>query len=194
MMIRQAVEKDVHAIASLTYIIWQDMELEIVTRYPKEQVIAAIEASATEVHYRNHLSHVHVYEVEGHVAGMIVAYPGWQEQTYELAWSSLPVAETLPLSTGTPLPVMEADTTDIYIEAVATFPEYRGRGIASQLLQYLITSEPDTTWSLNCDHNNYGAFKLYQKLGFDVKKEKKLYDHDYYYMTYQNVENTNART
>ncbi|MDO5375978.1 MAG: GNAT family N-acetyltransferase [Staphylococcus rostri] len=191
-MIRQAEEKDIHAIAELTYIIWQDMELEIVTRYPKAQVIEAIEQSTTKVQYRNHLSHVRVYEIDGNVAGMIVAYPGAHEQKYETAWASLAVAETMPLSTVTPLPVMESDTTDTYIESVATFPEYRGRGVASQLLKDLIESDRKTTWSLNCDYDNEGALYLYKKLGFEVKKEQQLYNHDYYYMTYTGVTNEYA--
>ncbi|QLK85680.1 GNAT family N-acetyltransferase [Staphylococcus sp. 17KM0847] len=183
-MIRLAEEKDIHAIAKLTYIIWKDMELEIVERYPVEQVIAAIEQSTTDVHSRNHLSHIYVYEIDGEVAGMIVAYSGANEQVYESAWTALPIAKTLPLSTGTPLPLMEADKEDLYIESVATFPEYRGRGVAHQLMNTLITSKSGATWSLNCDYKNEGALHLYKKLGFKVKKEKILYGHRYHYMTY----------
>lgn len=183
-MIRSAEEKDRHAIAKLTYMIWKDMELEIVTRYSEEQVIAAIEDSTVNAHYRNHFSHVSVYEIEGEVAGMIIAYPGRDEQTYEAAWETLEAAQKIPLSTTTPLPIMEADMTDTYIESVATFPQFRGRGVASKLLNHLMQSEPGTIWSLNCDYDNKGAFSLYKKLGFEVKSEKKLYNHHYYYMTY----------
>lgn len=75
-MIRKATYEDVHAIAELTYMIWQDMELEIVQRYAKSTVIHALMKSITDVHYRNALAHVHVYEENQQVAGMIVAYPG----------------------------------------------------------------------------------------------------------------------
>lgn len=184
-MIRQAEERDIHAIAQLTYIIWKDMELEIVTRYSKEQVIKAIEESTVNAHYRNHLNHVRIYEIDGQVAGMIIAYPGRDEQAYESSWETLEAATRLPLSTMTPLPVMEADVTDTYIESVATFPKYRGRGVASQLLKDLLQSDPHTTWSLNCDYDNEAALYLYKKLGFEVKSQKELYHHDYYYMTYR---------
>ncbi|PWZ94067.1 GNAT family N-acetyltransferase, partial [Staphylococcus pseudintermedius] len=68
-MIRTATPKDARAIAELTYLVWQDMELEIVRRYEKETVIAALVKSATEVYYRNHIEHVDIYEVAGQVAG-----------------------------------------------------------------------------------------------------------------------------
>ncbi|WP_240622359.1 hypothetical protein [Staphylococcus lutrae] len=69
-MIRKATPQDAHAIAQLTYIIWQDMDLEIVQRYPADLVIDAVMRSTTEVKYRTHIQHVDVYEIEGQVAGM----------------------------------------------------------------------------------------------------------------------------
>ncbi|UXS43715.1 GNAT family N-acetyltransferase [Staphylococcus delphini] len=187
-MIRKATPQDARAIAELTYIVWQDMELEIVRRYEKETVIAALVKSATEVHYRNHIEHVDIYEV----AGILIAYPGQYETTYEQAWQNLTLAENIQLETGTPLPVLEAERGDVYIETIATFPEFRGRGIATKLIQARLQSNPEVTWSLNCDEQNERAYQLYRKLGFQEKIKKVLYGHEYRYMIYQNEGNAYA--
>lgn len=184
-MIRKATPQDARAIAELTYLIWQDMELEIVRRYEKETVITAIIKSATEVHYRNHIEHVDIFEVEGQVAGVLIAYPGQYEAAYEQAWHNLALDEVIQLETGTPLPVLEAEHGDYYIEAIATFPEFRGRGIATQLIEARLKSNPEVTWSLNCDEHNERAYQLYRKLGFREKMKKVLYGHEYRYMIYQ---------
>ncbi|MFH0717495.1 GNAT family N-acetyltransferase [Staphylococcus delphini] len=191
-MIRKATPQDARAIAELTYIVWQDMELEIVRRYEKETVIAALVKSATDVHYRNHIEHVDIYEVAGQAAGILIAYPGQYEATYEQAWQNLTLAENIQLETGTPLPVLEAERGDVYIETIATFPEFRGRGIATKLIQARLQSNPEATWSLNCDEQNERAYQLYRKLGFQEKMKKVLYGHEYRYMTYQNEGNAYA--
>ncbi|QHW36526.1 GNAT family N-acetyltransferase [Staphylococcus ursi] len=191
-MIRKATSQDARAIAELTYLIWQDMELEIVRRYEKETVIAALVKSAIEVHYRNHIEHVDIYEIAGQVAGILIAYPGQYEAEYEQAWQNLTLDENIQLETGTPLPVLEAERGDDYIEAIATFPEFRGRGIATKLIQARLQSNPEATWSLNCDEHNERAYQLYRKLGFREKMKKVLYGHEYHYMIYQNEENAYA--
>ncbi|EGQ0396586.1 GNAT family N-acetyltransferase [Staphylococcus pseudintermedius] len=191
-MIRTATPKDARAIAELTYLVWQDMELEIVRRYEKETVIAALVKSATEVHYRNHIEHVDIYEVAGQVAGILIAYPGEYEAAYEQAWQNLTLAEKIQLETDTPLPVLEAERGDVYIETIATFPEFRGRGIATKLIQARLQSNPEVTWGLNCDEQNERAYQLYCKLGFQEKMKKVLYGHEYRYMIYQNEGNAYA--
>ncbi|MBT2813505.1 GNAT family N-acetyltransferase [Staphylococcus coagulans] len=184
-MIRKATYEDVHAIAELTYMIWQDMELEIVQRYAKSTVIHALMKSITDVHYRNALAHVHVYEENQQVAGMIVAYPGKNEAQYEKEWERLQFDTPIELKHTTPLPVLEADEGDIYIESIATFPEFRGRGIARQLMRYLLSSDNHATWGLNCEYINEKAYQLYRKMGFETVKDKMLYDHRYRYMKYK---------
>ncbi|MEJ7541235.1 GNAT family N-acetyltransferase [Staphylococcus intermedius] len=191
-MIRKATAQDAPAIAELTYLIWRDMELEIVRRYEKETVIAALVKSTTEVHYRNHIENVDIYEVDGQVAGILIAYPGQYEAEYEQAWQNLMLDADIQLETGTPLPVLEAERGDVYIETIATFPEFRGRGIATKLIQARLQSNPKATWSLNCDEHNERAYQLYRKLGFRETMKKLLYGHEYRYMIYQNEGNDHA--
>lgn len=60
----------------------------------------------------------------------------------EATWNELPLEEDMK-AYGTPLPIKEAKDDEWYIETVATFPEYRGQGIATQLFEYLIDAYPD---------------------------------------------------
>ncbi|WP_381420008.1 GNAT family N-acetyltransferase [Staphylococcus hyicus] len=185
-MIRKATINDATAIATLTYLIWQDMELEIVRKYQQSEVIQAIKDSVISSSYRNSYHHVHVYDVEGQVAGMIVTYDGNKELYYEQCWTMLHRAKSLPLSTKTPLPVKEAEDTDRYIESIATFPQYRGRGIAKALMKHIFEKYKGQTLSLNCDRNNVRARRLYENVGFKSYIEKTLYGHVYDYMIYKN--------
>lgn len=182
MMIRRARPSDNRQIAKLCYIIWQDMELELTQTFTKERVIEAIELSIVNVKYRTYYEHIWIYEKEGVVAGCIIAYPGEKELDLERQWLNLPLEEDIR-ELGTPLPQQEAYNDEIYIEAVATFPEYRGQGIATQLLKHLIDTDKHAKWSLNCDYDNEGAFKLYSKLGFKENGDIDLYGHQYHHMT-----------
>lgn len=183
-MIRKAIKEDCNSIAELIYMIWKDMELEIVQKYSQAQVMDAIRKSQIDSHYRNHLSHIWVYEVNEQVAAIIVVYDGNRENDYEQQWHHLDLPDIV-LTQGTPLPVMESNQGDMYIESVATFPEFRGKGVATQLIRHVLEMNDQVTWGLNCDVTNEKAFLLYKKLGFSTEEEKALYGHRYYYMTYQ---------
>ncbi|EHJ08460.1 GNAT family N-acetyltransferase [Staphylococcus simiae] len=182
-MIRQATISDCPTIAQLIYIVWQDMELDMVKEIPKAQVIDAIIKSCTEVTYRTYYQHIWVYEVGGEIAGCIIAYNANKELTYEQNWTTL----DLPLHIkkfGSPLPVKEAKDNEYYIETVAVFDRFRRQGIATKLITYLLQQQPTLLWSLNCDKYNEQAFKLYQKVGFTYEDDITLYGHDYYHMVY----------
>lgn len=184
-MIRAANKTDAEAIAELSYMIWEGMELEIVKKYSKEKVIKVIQHSVTGVYYRNNYRHIQVYEVERQVAGMIVAYNGNEELQYERAWNDLECAKALPLATQTPLPIKESDDGDVYIESIATFPEFRGRGIARKLMQHVISRHKGQRLSLNCEQTNTVARNIYEQMGFQPLHENTLYNHVYHYMIYQ---------
>ena len=50
----------------------------------------------------------------------------------EAAWNKLPLEEDIK-ALGTPLPLKESKDDEWYIEAVATFSEYRGQGTTNYL-------------------------------------------------------------
>lgn len=183
-MIRLAEPTDKKAIAELIYMVWRDMGLEMVEQLEKPILLSAIEASITDVQYRNYYKHILVYEIEGQVTGCIISYDGSNELYYERQWNAILLDEAFK-EFGTPLPIREAEDNERYIDTIATFEAYRGRGIATQLFQALIDTDADALWSLNVDVANPKAYRLYERIGFVVDSEIDLYGHDYYHMVYK---------
>lgn len=183
-MIRAARVKDAEQLSKLMFIIWRDMELPFIVHNDEDKVLKVIEQSIVEGEYRNNYKHIHVYEIDGQVAGFINCYAGDKEPQLESNWLNIDFNESFELD-GTPLPEREADNGDLYIESIAVFEAYRGRGIASQLMTYIFDKARVTGYkqvSLNCEVDNEGAMKLYEKLGFKPLHDHILSGHAYKYL------------
>lgn len=126
---------------------------------------------------KNRLSHEYatLAEVDGQVAGLLMAYPGealtrldaWTGRTllgffslgalFRMAWRSLA------------LPGPEALRGEYYISNLAVLPSARGRGIGSRLLAVAegqARSAGLARLSLCVDLDNTGAQRLYRRTGF----------------------------
>lgn len=183
-MIRAAQKKDAKQLSELMYIIWNDMELPLVVNNDKDTVLKVIEQSIVEGNYRNNYKHIHVFEVDDELAGFINCYAGDDEAQLENNWLVIDFNESFNLE-STPLPEHETDNGDFYIESVAVFTKYRGKGIASKLIEFTFENAKKLGFkqvSLNCDFDNKGALKLYNKLGFEPLTDRVLSGHDYKYM------------
>src|SRR5699024_376942 len=180
-MIRKAKPKDKHDIAKLCYIIWDQLDLELVENTEKERLLKIMEQSVVDVNYRGHYSNTWVYEIDGIIAGWLIAYPVSKELELEKAWLEMDLDDDTR-AYGTPMPMKEANDDEWYIETVVTFPEYRGRGAATKLIEHMLEIYPDEKWSLNCDILNEGALHVYKKLGFEATSEFDLYGHMHYHM------------
>lgn len=64
----------------------------------------------------------------------------------------------------------------IYIGGIQILPEYRGRGIGTQVIESLIVEaeEKMIPITLEVRHNNTDAFSLYERLGFQVVEEDEI--------------------
>ena len=62
---------------------------------------------------------------------------------------------------------------DIYISTLAVHKGYRRKGIATQLLNYVMNESPRNQYLLEVIDVNEGAIKLYESLGFKVFKRSK---------------------
>ena len=72
-------------------------------------------------------------------------------------------------------PCAEAD--EFYIQSLAVFPEFRGQGIGSALLNHIIAHAKDNSYkkvSLIAESDNEHAIMIYKKLGFVITEEVTL--------------------
>ena len=84
-MIRKAKPSDKKDIAELCYIIWSQLDIDMVKEVEKFRLLNIMEQSMVDVKYRGHISNVWVYEIDGNVAGCLIAYPGSKELELEQA-------------------------------------------------------------------------------------------------------------
>ncbi|MBD2867347.1 GNAT family N-acetyltransferase [Paenibacillus arenilitoris] len=68
---------------------------------------------------------------------------------------------------------LELGEDECYLEAVATDPAYRGKGIATALLNHLLEHLPYRVFTLEVVDTNVKAIRLYEKQGFSVFKSRK---------------------
>ncbi|WP_137702329.1 GNAT family N-acetyltransferase [Marimonas lutisalis] len=64
-----------------------------------------------------------------------------------------------------------------FIESLACFPEHRGRGLGSRLLDIAVTIGRDKdadVISLLVEDNNLGAIRLYERRGFEATEEREI--------------------
>ena len=66
------------------------------------------------------------------------------------------------------------------IEFVATLPEARGKGLAGKLIEYVMETCEYQEYILEVVDTNYGAIKLYERLGFsEFQREKSKHPKKY---------------
>lgn len=173
--IRQAVREDCARIARLFMIasdglaeyIWSRIEapgaslLEIgERRYAREGVAFS---------YRNCL----VAEIDGHVVGMLHSYP---MQEPEPGVDSGPIDPVLA-----PYAELE-DYASLYVSSLAMFHEHRGLGIGTRLLHEAGRRARTLgleRLSLICFEKNFGAVRLYKRLGFRELRRRPIVPHPF---------------
>ena len=108
--------------------------------------------------YRNSI----VAEVDGNVAGALVGYP------VAAGPESIDPASTPPMF----IPLLELEILAVgtwYVNAVATFPDARGFGVGSRLMQQAESQAHSLGLrgvSLIVSDANQGAWRLYERLGY----------------------------
>ncbi|EDH0917570.1 GNAT family N-acetyltransferase [Listeria monocytogenes] len=183
-MIRQAKKSDAPKIAPLLLVIWKDMELPILEVEMDEAITnALIEAIQTE-DYRYSYRHLHVYEKDGDIAGVLAGYPGEIEPEIDRAWNS--IAKKHGITYDEPIFVdKETFPGEWYLDSIVTNEKYRGHGVGTALLAKLTeiaAADGEKVVGLNCDKGNPHAKRLYERLGFHVTGETTLSGHEYEHM------------
>lgn len=107
-----------------------------------------------------------VKELDGRVVGFLLAYHGSQADQLDR-----PIIDRLIQVTGRKDISLskEANEDECYLDSIAVFNEYQGRGIAKELMRAFEQAGIDkgyTKLSLLVDKDNPGAGALYEKMGY----------------------------
>jgi ribosomal protein S18 acetylase RimI-like enzyme len=125
--------------------------------------------------YRNCI----VVELDGQVAGMLVSFVMPEEEPAPEKAEAEPAPE--PGEPDVLAPYSELETPgSYYVCAMALFPEYRGRGLGTGLLEIVreLAREADCTeLSLIVFEQNEAAVRLYQRHGYKVADRRAVVPH-----------------
>ena len=114
-----------------------------------------------------------IVELNDEIAAVAVVYDG--AMLHELR---MPVASYIKAQFDRDFtPEDETQSGEYYIDCISVIPRHQGKGIGSQLLQFLIdeyVNKCRITLGLLVDKDNPSARKLYFKMGFEVAGTKIL--------------------
>ncbi len=165
MIIREATREDSWAIANVVLLaIGVDIEhLELHTSpFNYELIKTLAEREDSQYSYKN----CYVCEVDGVVAGVICSYDGLR--LYELRKALFEELQRKGAKLNKKL-TDECESGELYIDSLAVFKEYRGRGIAKALISRVEEKSRELQipiLGLLVDNENPNAAKLYTSLGF----------------------------
>ncbi len=173
MRIRKAKSEDSKPIASLLMLATGEVVRRLVGeknhREAEALLLHFVKMPSNQYSFENCL----VAEENGEITGALLAYDGGKLEKLRK-----PVLDHI-CQRYNPLAQVEDETEagEFYIDSIAVSAAHQGKGIGSQLLQYLIREKVNTegqTLGLLVDKTNPAAKKLYHKLGFQPVGEKTL--------------------
>ena len=181
-IIRQAFKEEAVQIAELFMLAWPVEEILESNGLTKEQLhesMTAIAAAEETIYsYENTI----VAEVDGKVVGAICAYDGAEYQRLKQ-----PIVDVLGADSGF-AQLKETEAGEFYLDSVGVLSEYRGRGIASRLIDAQCkraTSQGHKVAGLIVDIDKPQAEALYARLGFLYLDDKDFFGHTMKHMIRQ---------
>nr|BBH85996.1 N-acetyltransferase [Thermosporothrix sp. COM3] len=165
MHIRSAKKEDSIKAAQLIYSAYHEIANLITGEDDEHAILATLqtyfEQDVNRLSYRNTL----VAEVDGQVAGILIAYHGSDELQLDV-----PIERYLQQKFGKAVTLpREAEDDEFYVDALAVDPAFSGRGIGTALLtavEKLAQERGYSKLSLNVELSNEGAHRLYRKAGY----------------------------
>jgi len=184
-MIRPALPADAPVIAQLIILAMGDLAAKFVNGHNAEQALPLFERFAALTGNQYSFENTLIWEDETGVAGMISGYNG-----EDLNKLRRPFLEYIVIKYGVVHQIEdETQTGEYYIDCLAVFPGYRGKGIAKKLIKALCDKAASANFNnvgLLVVKSNPNAKKLYIELGFSTVDERTfvgdVYDHLQYQM------------
>lgn len=116
-------------------------------------------------------SNILVAVAESTVVGCVLCFSGKDERDFK------PYPKRIGLDT-----TMEAELDELYIDSLAVYPQYRKRGIATQLIRAVVDAAQRRDLkkvSLFADASDESLHKFYLSLGFRVERAASLHGEDF---------------
>ncbi|MBB6672309.1 GNAT family N-acetyltransferase [Cohnella nanjingensis] len=180
--VRQALPSDRQAVARLVLLAIQDIAYQLTGEAEEASALAQLERYYLAPGNRFSADRYLVLTAEdGAVAGMILCYDGAHaEALYR------PVLDHVRQRLGAaPAMDVEADDDEFYIDALAVFPAYEGRGYAKALMAEAETwalREGRRKIALNVDLDKEKVYAIYLKRGYEEDKQIEINGHAFRHM------------
>lgn len=181
-MIRRARKEEAAQIAELFMLAWPVEEIlqsnGLTYKQLHESMTTIAAAEETIYSYDNTI----VAEVDGKVVGAMCAYDGADYQRLKQ-----PIVDVLGADSGF-AQLKETEAGEFYLDSVGVLPEYRGRGIASRIIEALCeraASLGHKVAGLIVDIDKPQVEAIYTKLGFIYLDDKDFFGHTMKHMVRQ---------
>ena len=181
-IIRQALKEEASQIAELFMLAWpvdEILESNGLTHEQLHESITMVSASEETIYsFENTL----VAEVDGKVVGAMCAYDGADYQRLKQ-----PLVDTLGQDCGF-AKMKETEAGEFYLDSVGVLPEFRGRGIASRMIEAQCeraASLGHKVAGLIVDIDKPHVEALYSRLGFTYLDDKDFFGHTMKHMVRQ---------
>lgn len=181
-MIRLAKHQDASAAMDLVMIVLKDMELAIFDKLPENKVKELLVTAFSEKpDYRYGVNNAIVKEINGEVAGIAFGYPDHFEETIDDDFIQHLLEHDLSEDHKL-FDDLETFKDEWYLDTLVTSPNFRGQGVARELLDALspIAKEKNcASIGLNVDQINDNARRIYLNNGFEKVGEIDISNHRY---------------
>lgn len=184
-MLRKAKMTDIEQLVEWVWIILEDMELTLLKGIDTDTLKQLMKEAMKDENYRYSYHRARICIREGERAGVCFGYKGELEPTIDEALNEKLKAQGIE-------EVLFQDSETVpgewYLDSLVTDVNFRGQGVASELLKALPSiakSENEEIIGLNCDQLNQRAQQLYLKMGFEKVWECTLGHHLYDHMQWK---------
>ena len=183
-MIRLAEPNDASEAIELVMIVLKDMELEVFNKLSEEKIkellIIAFKEKPT---YRYGFKNALVKEIDNKIAGVAFGYPDHLEASIDNDFIDLLIEHNLSEDYQFfDKEEVETFKNEWYLDTLVTSPQFRGSGVARELLDSLPLVAKDTNClsiGLNVDQVNSNARRIYLNNGFKKTGELDISNHRY---------------
>lgn len=182
--IRKAQVEDAEHIAQLMFYAMADIVFDFLNDKDENKAITFLRELIEEKNNQYSFENTYIVELEHKIAASFTLYDGGKlNELREKVLHHLKTSYNRIIQ-----PADETEAGEIYIDTIAVYPDYRGKGLGNIILDYIIEEfahKKGETIGLLVDYTNPKAKKLYESKGFKVVGEKSLMSKNHEHMQYK---------